>query len=345
MRLVRNRARADPLLETIGGVAAAAVFAIVGWRIAHGGATIGHLLSFIATIATASAAARGLGTYNTVLNEGLAAIERVFGLIDEQAKITEKPNAKALETHGGALAFENVSFGYEGGGQALHDISFSVARGETVALVGPSGAGKTTIFNLIPRLFDVTGGAVKIDGQNVRDVTIASLRGAIALVSQDVALFNDTVRANIAFGKPGAGETEIIEAAKAAAAHDFIAALPQGYDTIVGERGARLSGGERQRISLARAFLRDAPILLLDEATSALDAESERRVQEALARLSKGRTTLAIAHRLATVREADRIIVLENGIIRESGRHDALIAKGGLYARLARMQFHVEGAA
>jgi subfamily B ATP-binding cassette protein MsbA len=268
----------------------------------------------------------------------------VFTLIDEQPKIAERAGAKALVVASAALRFDNVSFGYGGAGQALREVSFTVGRGETVALVGPSGAGKTTIFNLIPRLFDVTGGAVTIDGQDVRAVTLASLRGAIALVSQDVALFNDSVRANIAFGRPGASDADIIEAAKAAAAHEFIEAMPQGYDTLVGERGGRLSGGERQRLSLARAFLRDAPILLLDEATSALDADSERRVQEALARLAKGRTTLAIAHRLATVRDADRIIVLENGAVRETGRHDELVAKGGLYARLARMQFHTENA-
>jgi subfamily B ATP-binding cassette protein MsbA len=208
-----------------------------------------------------------------------------------------------------------------------------------VALVGPSGAGKSTIFNLLPRLYDVTGGSVQIDGQDVRDVTIASLRSSIALVSQEAALFNDTIRANIALGRAGATHAEIEGSARAAAAHDFITSLPLGYDTIVGERGGKLSGGERQRIALARAFLRDAPILLLDEATSALDAESEAKVQEALKRLSAGRTVLVIAHRLATIRDANRIIALEDGRIVEIGRHDELVAKGGLYARLSRLQF------
>jgi ATP-binding cassette, subfamily B, bacterial MsbA len=210
--------------------------------------------------------------------------------------------------------------------------------GQTTALVGRSGSGKSTLLSLVPRLYDVTGGAILIDGQDIRDVTLASLRRSIAVVTQDVVLFDDTVRANIAFGRPGASESEIVDAAKAAAAHDFIMNLPEGYDTVVGPGGGRLSGGERQRVSLARAFLKDAPILLLDEATSALDSESERLVQDAIAKLMRGRTTLVIAHRLSTVRDAEKIVVMDHGRVVETGSHDALIARGGAYARLHRLQ-------
>ena len=239
----------------------------------------------------------------------------------------------------GRIALEGVSFSYDGERQALSNVSLKVEPGETAALVGPSGAGKSTVINLIPRLFDVADGTVLIDGQDVRSVTLESLRRNMALVSQDIVLFDDSVAANIAFGRLGASREEIIEAAKSAAAHEFIMALPNGYDTHVGERGQTLSGGERQRVAIARAILRDAPILLLDEATSALDAESERIVQEALARLKTGRTTLVIAHRLATVQNADRIYVFEDGELQEEGQHADLIARGGLYARLARLQF------
>ena len=285
-----------------------------------------------------SPAARAVGNFNTVLNEGLAALARIFGLLDEPAHVVDRANAKPLNVTRGQVQFENVAFTY-GDAPALEGVSFSVEPGETVALVGPSGAGKTTIFNLLPRLYDATSGAVRIDGQDVRDVTLASLRGAVALVAQEAALFNDTIGANIALGRPGATQQQIEDAARAAAAHDFISALPEGYATNVGERGGKLSGGERQRVALARAFLRDAPILLLDEATSALDAASEAQVQDALKRLAKGRTVLVIAHRLSTVRDADRILALENGRVVEVGRHDELVAKGGLYARLSRLQF------
>lgn len=338
MKIVYNRARVEPLMEILGGMALAVVLYVAGARIVGGAMSIGDLLGMIVAVGSASPAARSLGTFNTVFNEGLAALGRVYSLIDEKETVTDRGDAKPLSTREGRIAFENVSFGYGEDDLAIADVSFTVAPGETVALVGASGAGKSTVFNLLPRLYDATAGQVKVDGVDVRDLTLASLRRAIALVSQDTTLFDDTIRANIAFGKPDASFDEIAAAAKAAAAHDFILAQSQGYDTRVGERGASLSGGERQRIALARAFLRDAPILLLDEATSALDAQSEARVQDALARLSEGRTTLVIAHRLATVRAADRILVMDAGRIVESGTHDALLAQGGRYAALARLQ-------
>jgi subfamily B ATP-binding cassette protein MsbA len=341
MSLVRNRAGTDPLLEALGGLAAAGVILVAGLRIVQSQMTLGDLFAIITAIAVAAPSARALGSFNTVANEAIAALGRVFELLDEAPGIVDRPGARPIIVTQGRVVFENVSFAY-GESAALHDVSFVVEPGETVALVGPSGAGKSTIFNLIPRLYDVTSGAVEIDGRDIRDVTLASLRDAIAFVAQEPALFNDTIRANIALGRQGASNAEIVDAARAAAADDFIRALPNGYESVAGERGALLSGGERQRIALARAFLRDAPILLLDEATSALDAESEARVQAALSRLSAGRTTLIIAHRLSTIRDADRIIALEGGRIVETGRHEELIRRGGLYARLCRLQFQDE---
>lgn len=338
MKLAHNRARSEPLLEILGGLALAGVLYLAGVRIASDLMTLGDLIGMIGAVAVATPAARSISGFNTMLNEALAAVTRIFTLIDEPVTINDKPDAKPLNVSAGRIAFESVSFSY-GDAPAIQNVSFTVEPDETVALVGPSGSGKSTIFNMLPRLYDVTGGAVRIDGQDVRDVQVVSLRNAISLVAQEAALFNDTIRNNIALGRAGASHAEIEDAARHAAAHDFIMALPNGYDTLVGERGGNLSGGERQRIALARAFLRDAPILLLDEATSALDAASEAQVQEALKRLSKGRTVLVIAHRLATVRDADRILALEDGRIVEIGRHDELVAKGGLYARLSRLQF------
>jgi ATP-binding cassette, subfamily B, bacterial MsbA len=338
MKLVRNRAPAEPLLEIIGGVALAGVLFAAGLRIAGGAMTLGDLLGIITAVGVATPAARSIGAFNTILNEALAALARLFTLLDEPAAVADRPGAKPLAVSRAEIAFDNVSFSY-GAGAALSGVSFRVARGETIALVGPSGAGKSTVFNLIPRLYDAAGGAVRIDGQDVREVQLASLRANLALVSQEAALLNDTVRANIALGRLGASDADVLAAARAAAADDFIGGLPNGYDTLVGERGANLSGGQRQRIALARAFLRDAPILLLDEATSALDAESEAKVQEALARLAKGRTTLVIAHRLSTIRDASRILVLDEGRLVETGAHADLVAKGGLYARLVALQF------
>ena len=340
MKAVRSRGRLDPLLEALGGLAVAGVIALATWRIASGISTIGDFMAFFSALVLAAQPTRGLGNLSVRVQEGLAAAERFYALIDEQPTIIDRPGARPLVIRSGTIGFEGVSFAYEGAGgvQAVRDLSITIPGGRTVALVGRSGAGKSTVMNLVPRLFDVDRGRILVDGQNVRDVTLASLRDQIAMVSQDVTLFDDTIRANIGLGRLGAGEDEIVAAAKAAAAHDFILEQPKGYDTAIGDRGSRLSGGQRQRLALARAILKDAPILLLDEATSALDAESERLVQAALARFTKGRTTLVIAHRLSTVQGADLICAMEDGRIAETGTHAELLARGGIYARLAATQ-------
>lgn len=345
MKAVKNRARLDPMLEALGGVAVAGVVGLAAWRMSGGQATLGAFMGFIGALMFAAQPVRSLGSLSTKVQEGLAAVERIYELIDEKPAIVDRPDALPLSTQAGSIRFDNVSFSYGANdNEALSGVTLDVAGGTTVALVGRSGAGKSTLINLVPRLFDVTGGRISIDGQDVRDVTLASLRDAISVVSQDVTLFDDTIRANIALGRLDATEAEIIAAARAAAAHEFIVAQSDGYDSVIGDRGMRLSGGQRQRLALARAILKNAPILLLDEATSALDTESEQLVQAALARFTKGRTTLVIAHRLSTVQSAHLICVVEGGQIIETGTHAELVAKGGAYARLSRTQFLAGGA-
>jgi ATP-binding cassette, subfamily B, bacterial MsbA len=343
-RGMRTRSRASPLMEALGGTAIAVVMLYGGHQVI-GARTPGALFSFITALLLAYQPLKSLANLNASLQEGLAAAQRIFEVLDVEPTIRDMPSAKPLRIAGGEIRFDNVRFGYVPGTAAIDGLSLTIPAGHTVALVGPSGAGKSTILNLIPRFFDIDAGGIAIDRQDVREVTIASLRSAISLVAQEVSLFDDTVRANIAYGRFGASAADIEEAAQAAAADAFIRELPQGYDTVVGEHGVRLSGGQRQRIAIARAMLKNAPILLLDEATSALDSESERQVQRALNMLISGRTTLVIAHRLSTVQGSDLICVIDRGRIVETGRHPELLARGGLYARLYAMQFADQHAA
>ncbi len=301
-------------------------------------------MGFITALLLAAQPIRSLGTVTTTTLEGLAAADRVYELIDEKPSVVDRPGARPLVVKSGTIAFDKVSFSYAtaAGRFAVKQFSLAVPGGKTAALVGASGAGKSTIINLVPRLFDIDSGSILIDGQDVRDVTLASLRDAVSIVSQEITLFDDTIRANIALGRLGATEEDIVAAAKAAGAHNFIVEQPKKYDTTIGDAGLRLSGGQRQRLALARAILKDAPILLLDEATSALDAESERLVQEALARFTRNRTTLVVAHRLSTVQRADLICVMDDGGMVEVGTHAELIARDGIYARLCRSQALVD---
>jgi subfamily B ATP-binding cassette protein MsbA len=334
----RSRSRIDPWLEVLGGGSVAAALGFAGWRAAMGAGTLGNFTGFVTALMLAAQPLRALGSLNAALQEGLAGLARVFSVIDERPGIIEARDAVALPPGRGRLVFEDVHFVYPDGRAGLRGLAFTAEPGLTVALVGPSGAGKSTALALIPRLHDATAGAIRIDGADVRAVTLASLRDAIAYVGQDTLLFDDTVAANICMGRPGATDAEVAAAARAAAAADFIAALPEGFSTLVGPGGGRLSGGQRQRVVLARALLRNPRILLLDEATSALDAESEALVQGALNLLRHGRTTIIVAHRLSTVRDADLVVAMADGQAVEQGSHAELMERDGLYARLVKTQ-------
>ncbi|MFN7619161.1 MAG: ABC transporter ATP-binding protein [bacterium] len=337
-----SRAFAGPLSSLVAQIVVAAVMAYAGWRAQDGAMSVGAFAAFIGLLMAAGQSLRQVTNLQPVLAEGLTAARRLFAALDIQPEIRETADAAPLDQGPTTVGFHGVSFAYgpaaDGAAPTLSDVSLTVAPGETVALVGPSGGGKSTLLSLLPRFYDVTAGAVTVNGRDIRELKLHDLRSRIALVTQEPFLFDDTVAANIAYGRPGASRAEIEAAAAAAAAHDFITALPDGYATRAGEAGLRLSGGQRQRIAIARAFLKDAPILLLDEATSALDTESEALVQAALERLMQGRATLMIAHRLSTVRNADRIHVIEAGRVVETGTHAQLVKRGGLYSRLAKQQ-------
>jgi subfamily B ATP-binding cassette protein MsbA len=340
VKVFRVHAMSFPIMELLAGFGIAGVLLYGGLRVASGETTAGTLVSFLAAAIMLYEPVKRLTRANNDIQQGLAAAERVFEVLDEDVSVQDAEQAKELPPFSQSIRFEQLALQYPGTeSPVLSDITVNVKRGEVVALVGRSGAGKTSLANLVPRFIDATAGRVLIDGFDVREVTQQSLRSQIALVTQEIILFNDTVLNNIAYGHDEIDRNNVEAIARAANAHEFIIKLPQGYDTVVGERGAILSGGQRQRLSMARALLKDAPILILDEATSALDTESERLVQQAIDRLMQGRTVIVIAHRLSTIRHADRIVVLDDGHIVQMGRHADLIDAGGLYAELYHLQF------
>jgi ATP-binding cassette, subfamily B, bacterial MsbA len=338
IRATRTRAMVGPVTELLSAFAIGGVVGYGGFSVIGGSRTQGQFMAFLTAMFMMYQPFKKLASTNSLVQQGIAAAERVFEIFDTPSDVEEKPEARTAAKFSESIEFQNVSFGYRDT-PVLKNINLKIASGEMVALVGVSGVGKSTLADLVPRFYDATAGNVKLDGVNIRDLKLQSLRSQIGIVTQQTFLFNDTVRNNIAYGDRSKGMDEIVAAAKAAHAHDFVTAMPQGYDTVVGELGAKLSGGERQRLSIARALLKDPPILILDEATSSLDSESERLVQEALERLMVGRTTLVIAHRLSTIRKADRIVVLVKGRIVEQGTHDELLAQKAEYNKLYALQF------
>jgi len=342
LRSVAAAAISSPLMDVFGAIAIAMLLLLGRDQINKHVFTAGTFLAFIVAVFKLYDPVRKFALFNNSFQQAVGASSEIFRFMDIEDEVPEKPGAKRLAKFSRTILFDDVTFSYENGEdsrEVLQNINLEVQAGEVLAVVGSSGAGKSTLVHLIPRFFDVTGGRILIDGSDVRDVTLASLRSQIGIVTQETVLFNDTLRNNIAYGQPHVSQKEVETAARAALAHDFIQALPEGYETVIGERGVRLSGGERQRIAIARAILKNAPILILDEATSALDSESESLVQSALQNLMAGRTVLVIAHRLSTVRRASRIVVIENGTISDIGAHEQLMQKLGTYRRLYELQF------